>query len=236
MRPGAALAVLALAPLLLAAADPHGDTGPCSGAPGPADERIDLVHAEGQIVEEGEAIRWTLRFAQALPAPDTQGHPLRVDVVVRDPTLPAFSFRYYRDLNRIVRFDDVPRAPLQIVLIPEHGRNVFEGATVAGDTLTVEIPGRIIVGDPDLQGLVLRRLRWSAIARDEGTCDFLGTGAPSERLRFAPREPVPSFAPPTVVPPHGFSTRLRVALIAGAVLVLAIAIGGFVAVRRTRDG
>jgi hypothetical protein len=228
------LAALAVTPLLLAAADPRADTGPCSGSPGRGDERIDLVRADGTIVEDGAAIRWTLRFARPLPVPDRERKPLRVDIVIRDPSLPVVSFHYYRDLNRIVRFDDVPQPLLQIVLIPEHGANVFEGATVAGDTLTVEVPGRILVRDQDLKGLGLRRLRWSVIARDEGTCDLLGDGLPTRRLQIAPPGPVPSFAPPDTAQPGGFSTGLRAALIAGAVLVLGIAVGALAAVRRRR--
>ena len=237
MRRIAALAALAMTPLLLAAADPRGDTGPCSGNPGQGDERIDLVRAGGTIVEDGDAIRWTLRFARPLPVPDTERKPLRVDIVIRDPSLPTVSFHYYRDLNRIVRFDDVPQPLLQIVLIPEHGANVFEGATVAGDRLTVEVPGRIIVRDQDLKGLGLRRLRWSVIARDEGTCDFLGDGRPTHRLGIAPPEPAPSTPPPvTTSRGGGFSDGLRAALIAGAVLVLGIAVAALAAVRRRRDG
>jgi hypothetical protein len=233
----AALAVLAVLPVLLGAADPLGDTGPCAGGAGPGDDRIDLVHADGEIVEDGQAIRWILRFSRALPAPDTEGRPLRVDILIRDPALPVFSFRYYRDLNRIVRFDDVPQPLLQIVLIPEHGANVFQGATVVGDTLTVEVPGRILVRDQDLKGLGLRRLRWSVIARDERTCDFLGDGRPTQRLEVAPPEPASSFTPPATAPRGGgFSDGLRAALIAGAVLVLGIAVGALAAVRRRRDG
>jgi hypothetical protein len=236
MRRSAALAVLAVSPLLLAAADPRGDTGSCTGAPGPGDTRIDLVHADGAIVEDGDAIRWTIRFAHALPVPDTERLPLRVDIVIRDPTLPAFSFRYYADLNRIVRFDDVPQPLLAIVLIPEHGANVFDGATIIGDTLTAEVPGRLLVRDRDLKGLGLRRLRWSVIARDERTCDFLGDGRPTRRLLVAPAEPAPSFASPAGVPSRGSSGGLRTALIGGAVLVLAIAIGALALVRRSRGG
>jgi hypothetical protein len=238
VRRRAALAVLVTAPLLLAAADPRGDTGPCGGGAGQADERIDLVHADGEIVEDGQAIRWTLRFERPLPVPDTQGRPLRVDVVLRDPTVPVVSFpppyTYYRDLNRIVRFDDVPQPLLQIVLLPEHGANVFEGATVSGDTLTMEVPGRIIVRDQDLMGLGLRRLRWSVIARDEKSCDVLGDGRPTERLRLVPPEPAPSFSQSPAAPDAGFSDGLRAALIAGAVIVFGIAIGTFVALRRSR--
>jgi hypothetical protein len=234
VRRGAALAVLAVLPALLAAADPRGDTGPCVGGSGAGDERIDLVHADGTIVEDGDAIRWRIQFAHALPAPDTERLPLRVDIVIRDPTLPAFSFRYYEDLNRIVRFDDVPQPLLQIALIPEHGANVFEGATLTGGTLMVEVPGRLLVRDQDLKGLGLRRLRWSVIARDERTCDFLGDGRPTHRLQVAPPEPAPSLQPPPTAPGGGFSNGVRAALIGGAVLVLGIAIGALAVVRRSR--
>jgi hypothetical protein len=180
----AVLASLAvLSPLLLAARDPAGDVGPCPpGAGGTGDPRIDIVEARGEIVERGTALRFTIGFADAFEAPDGEGTPLRVDVVLRDPDVPTVSFRYYRDLNRIVRFDAVPDPALQIVLLPEEGANVSLGAVALGDTVTMTLPGRLVTRDADLEGLGLERLRWGVIARDEGDCDALGDGRPVERL------------------------------------------------------
>jgi hypothetical protein len=180
----AVLASLAvLSPLLLAAGDPVGDVGPCPpGAGGTGDPRIDIVEARGEIIERGTALRITIEFGDAFEAPDDEGTPLRVDVVLRDPNVPTVSFRYYRELNRIVRFDAVPDPALQIVLLPEEGANVSLGAVALGDTVTMTLPGRLVTRDADLEGLGLERMRWGVIARDEGDCDALGDGRPTERL------------------------------------------------------
>ena len=79
-----------LAPLLVAAADPAGDVGPCphvpaGHAPGTAP---DLVSATGEIVELGTSIRIVLRFDESLVVPDPNGRPFRIDVVLFDPDVP----------------------------------------------------------------------------------------------------------------------------------------------------
>jgi hypothetical protein len=179
----AALAALLAAPFLVAATDPRGDVGPCTrGRAGTRDARIDVVDARGEIVERGTALRFTVVFASPPEIPDREGRPFRVDVVLRDPELPTVSFRYYRDLNRIVRFDAVSDPLVQIVLLPERGANVFVGATLIGDTLTMTLPGRLVARDLDVEGLGLERLRWGLIVRDEADCDLLGGGRPSRRL------------------------------------------------------
>lgn len=183
MRRPILLVVAALSPLLLAASDPPGDVAPCPpGTPGEGDPRIDIVEARGEIVERGTALRFTIRFDEAFEAPDPEGTPLRVDVVLDDPKVPTVDFRYYHDLNRIVRFDAVEDPALQIVLLPEQGANVFLGAVALGDELTMTLPGRVVTRDGDLEGLGLERMRWSVIARDEDDCDALGDGRPTERL------------------------------------------------------
>lgn len=170
-------------PLLLAASDPAGDVGPCPpGSPGDGDPRIDILEASGEIIESGTALRFTVTFDGAFEAPDEEGTPLRVDVVLDDPKVPTVHFRYYRDLNRIVRFDAVPDPALQIVLLPERGANVSLGAVALGDTVTMTLPGRLVTRDMDLEGLELERMRWGVIARDERDCDALGDGRPTERL------------------------------------------------------
>ena len=184
MSRAAGLAVALLAPLLLAMTDPQGDLGVCE-AGFPSDGRaapIDIVEARGEIIERGMALRFTIVFADPLPVPDDDGRPLRVDVVLRDPDVPTMSFRYYRDLNRIVRFDAVPDPLLQVVLLPERGANIFVGATALGDTLTMTFPGRLITRDRDLEGLSLERIRWGVIARDDDACDVVGGGRPTLRL------------------------------------------------------
>jgi hypothetical protein len=202
----AALAAIALlAPLALGASDPRGDVGPCPpGGPAGGDPRIDILDARGEIVERGTALRFTIRFDDSFESPDGERSPLRVDVVLRDPAAPVVSFRYYRDLNRIVRFDAVADPALQIVLLPEQGANVFVGAVALGDTVTMTLPGRLVTRDADLEGLRLGRLRWGVIARDEAHCDALGDGAPTERLVVGEVAATPTQVPtvtPTVTPP-----------------------------------
>lgn len=205
MRRAAALVVALVSPLLLAATDPTGDVGPCPpGTPGDGDPRIDIVEARGEIIEQGLALRFTIVFARALEAPDEEGTPLRIDVVLHDPKVPTVDFRYYRDLNRIVRFDALPDPLLQIALLPEQGANRFPGAVALGDTLTMTLPGRLVTRDADLEGLGLEQMRWGVIARDEDDCDALGDGRPTERLVEA--SPTPTPAPTTSPTPDASPT------------------------------
>jgi len=187
--------VLALVPLLLgaSASDPRGDTASCRGGVAAPDPSIDLIGADAVATEGGSAVRFTVTFAASLRVPDTEGRPLRVDVLVRDPEALAVSFAYYRDVNRIVRFDAVGGADVAILLLPERGTNTFFGATVTGSVLTIELPGRLLTLDADLAGPALDRLRWSVVARDERTCDFVGDGRPT--FAVAPAEALPQASP-----------------------------------------
>lgn len=177
-------------PLLLgaSASDPTGDTVACRGKAPAGDEVIDLVGAEAHATEGGAAIRFTVTFAAPLPVPDREGRPLRVDVLVRDPDVPTVSFAYYRNVNRIVRFDAIDEPALTVLLLPERGSNSFFGARVEGARLILELPGRLLTRDVDLEGPALERLTWSVVARDEGTCDFLGAGRPTNSV--APAEAI----------------------------------------------
>ena len=195
MRAGGAgrLAALALAPFLIAASDPTGDVAGCrdgraAGAP-------DLVEARGTIEEEGTSARWELTFADPLEIPDRNGHPFRVDVAIRDPRVPVVSFAYFHRINRIVRVDATIEHPTGILLLPEHGANVFNPPIVEGRTMTIQIPGRQIAEEGDLTGTSpgLEQLRWTVIVRDGRACDFLGDGRATERL-------VPASDPPTATP------------------------------------
>jgi hypothetical protein len=174
---------MAVAALALSAADPAGDAELCRpGSPGPGDPP-DLLEAEGEIVESGTAVRWTLAFAEPLDVPDLEGRPFRIDVLVRDPSVPSLGIAYYRELNRIVRFDALQQLGLEILLLPERGQNVFAAVSVNGPKLTMQIPGRMITRDLDLAGLPLEDLRWTVVVRDEHRCDVLGSFRPNLRLR-----------------------------------------------------
>jgi len=174
----AVAAILVLVPLTLAAADPDGDVRPCRvAAPGPG-APPDLVAGSGTVVEEGSSAEWTLRFARPLVVPDREGHPFRVDILINDPSAPAMNVAYYRDLNRIVRYDAVLEQGVVILLLPERAQNVFLGGTVDGDELTIQIPGRQITRDLDLEGVPIQDLTWTAVVRDGHRCDVLGSFRP----------------------------------------------------------
>ena len=99
--------------------------GAGSGAP-------DLVDVRGEIVELGTSARWVLTFAEPLMVPDAEGRPFRVDVAIRDPDVPAHSFAYYRNVNRLVRVDATIDHPTEIYLLPERGTNVFNPPIIEG--------------------------------------------------------------------------------------------------------
>jgi hypothetical protein len=184
MRAGGArrLALLAVVPFLVAATDPEGDVAGCTGGAGSG--APDLVDVRGEIVELGTSARWELRFAEPLVVPDAEGRPFRVDIAIRDPDVPADSFAYYRNVNRLVRVDATIEHGTQIYLLPERGSNVFNPPIIEGSTMTIQVPGRTLSADEDLTGTSpgLEALRWTVIVRDEGACDFLGDGRPVERL------------------------------------------------------
>lgn len=188
MRAGAArhLTLLALAPILVAASDPQGDVAGCRGGDGSG--APDLIRAEGHIVELGTSARWTLTFADPLAVPDAAGRPFRVDIAIRDPEVPALSFAYYRNVNRLVRVDATVEHETEIYLLPERGANVFNPPVIEGTTMTIQVPGRTLSADEDLTGTSpgLEALRWTVIVRDERACDFLGDGRPTERLVTEP--------------------------------------------------
>src|SRR5215211_6469917 len=193
--PAARWALIVAAPLLLAAADPPGDLTGCRDGPGA--DAPDLVEARGEIVEEGTSARWTLTFAEPLEVPDRDGRPFRVDVAIRDPDVPALSFAYFRDVNRIVRIDATVEHPTRILLLAEGGTNVFNPPLVDGPTMTIQVPGRILSADEDLTGTSpgLGSLGWTVIVRKGGTCDFLGDGRPTQRMVPGRETPPP---PPRV--------------------------------------
>ncbi len=181
-----AAAVLLVAPLLLAAADPPGDVGPCPRVPTRNDLTAapDLVQARGEIVELGTSIRFTLRFAEPLVVPDLDGRPFRIDVVLLDPDVPAVDAGLYRNLNRILRYDAVPDAVTTTLLVPEAGLSRFLPPTIDGETFVLQVPGRTVVADEDETGTSpgLGQVRWGVVVRDEGSCDLLGNGRPTEPL------------------------------------------------------
>jgi hypothetical protein len=229
-----AVALVALTPLMIAAADPRGDAVRCTGVAG-GGHPPDLVEAVGWLGEEGSSAVWRLTFARPLTVPDPEEPAFRVDILVHDPTIPALSFDDYRHVNRIVRFDATAKdAPLTLLFLPEGGSAPFNPPIVDGRTLTIQVPGRLLLGEDRFGKVDLTRLRWSVVVRDGGRCDLLGDGVPTLRMAAVPPpspSPTGSGVPSATPAPSG--SGVAVVGIA-AIVVAALALVSLVAIRRRR--
>jgi len=89
--------------------------------------------------------------------------------------------------------------------------------------MTIQVPGRILSADEDLTGTSpgIERVRWSVIVRDEGSCDFLGSGRPSERMILVEAKVGPSPVAAHAEDSSGSSGIPRGAMWLGAALLLA---------------
>jgi hypothetical protein len=229
-----AVALVAVAPLMIAAADPRADAVRCTGVAG-GGHPPDLVGAVGWLGEEGSSAVWRLSFARPLTVPDPEEPAFRVDILVHDPTIPALSFDDYRRVNRIVRFDATAKdAPLTLLFLPEGGSAPFNPPIVDGRTLTIQVPGRLLLGEDRFGEVDLTRLRWSVVVRDGGRCDLLGDGIPTLRMATVPpptSSPNGSGVPSATPAPSG--SGVAVVGIA-AIVVAALALVSLVAIRRRR--
>ena len=230
----AALALILLLPLTLAFADPQGDAVRCKGVRGPG-HPPDLVRALGWLGEEGSSAVWQLSFDRPLVVPDPEEPAFRIDVLVRDPRIPTMSLGDYRRVNRIVRFDATARnARLTLLFLPEGGSAFFNPPILEGRSITIEVPGRLLLGEDQFGKVDLTRLRWSVVVRDGGRCDLLGNGIPSHRMATVPppaSSPTASAVPSTMPAPSASSAPV-VGVVAVAVAGLAIL--SFFALRRRR--
>ena len=234
-RRAAAFAIALLLPLSLAAADPRGDTVPCAGTHGPGDPP-DLVAAVGRVSEGGSSALWRLTFARPLRVPDPSDPPYRVDVVIHDPKVPAVTYGTYRDFNRIVRWDATgAHAQVQLLFITEGGSTVFDPPVIDGTTMTIEMPGRLLLGADEFGPSAMQRLRWTAVVRDGGRCDLLGNGEPTNRLVGAASPPATPPPPTGTAEPVAAGSGSDVATIAIVIAIVA-AVGGIAAaaLRRRR--
>jgi len=230
----AALALILLLPLTLAFADPRGDAVRCKGVRGPG-HPPDLVRALGWLGEEGSSAVWQLSFDRPLVVPDPEEPAFRIDVLVRDPRIPTMSVGDYRRVNRIVRFDATARnARLTLLFLPEGGSAFFNPPILEGRSITIEVPGRLLLGEDQFGKVDLTRLRWSVVVRDGGRCDLLGNGIPSHRMATVPpptSAPTASAVPSTMPAPSASSAPV-VGVVAIAVAGLAIL--SFLVLRRRR--
>jgi hypothetical protein len=229
----AAVALCALVPFSLAAADPPGDAVACRGTHGSGDPP-DLIAATGRASEEGSAALWRLTFAEPLRVPDPVDPPFRVDVVIRDPKVPAVSFGDYRDFNRIIRFDATRAdARLEMLFIPEGGHALFDPPMIDGDTMTIEMPGRLLLGADEFGPAAMQRLRWTVVVRDGGRCDVLGDGAPTLRLS-SESAASPSAAPTTTSIGDTSEGGRDTPLVLAAILSIGAIVIGAIVLRRRR--
>jgi hypothetical protein len=236
----ATLAIVVLAPLLLAASDPAGDTGPCSGQGTAPGNPPDLVSVFGWRGEDGTSAVWRFTFASPLEVPDPAPPAFRVDVLVRDPTIPTVSFAYrglrYREVNRIVRFDATSREQtLQLLFLPEGGATTFNPPTVNGTSMVIQVPGRLLLGEvgDDLAAVDLTKMRWTVVVRDLGSCDVLGGGSPWLPLGDGP--PDDSISPAPVVAAGGAGPASSIPpLVAILVVAAVVASGAALLVARSR--
>jgi len=230
----AALALILLLPLTLAFADPRGDAVRCKGVRGPG-HPPDLVRALGWLGEEGSSAVWQLSFDRPLVVPDPEEPAFRIDVLVRDPRIPTMSLGDYRRVNRIVRFDATARnARLTLLFLPEGGSAFFNPPILEGRTLTIQVPGRLLLGEDQFGKVDLTRLRWSVVVRDGGRCDLLGNGVPSLRMASAapsPSSPTASAVPSTTPAPSASSSPV---VGVAAIAVAALAVLTLFALRRRR--
>jgi hypothetical protein len=191
VRRAAALALAAAVPLLMAARDPTGDVVTCGGGTPVADPAADVVAVDGQAAELGTAAVWRITFARPLPVPDHQGAPLRVDVLVRDPLIAPVTRGDERGMNRIVRWTDTGTTALEDVLwVYERNATTFNPPAIDGRTVTITVPGRILLGEAENGTEFVGRARWSVLVRDGNACDRVG-----DVPRFALEQVVASPSP-----------------------------------------
>jgi hypothetical protein len=148
--------------------------------------------------------------------------------------VPALSFGYFRNINRLVRVDATVEHPTEIYLLPERASNVFNPPAIEGTSMTIQVPGRTLSDDEDLTGTSpgLEALRWTVIVRDGRGCDFLGEGQPTQRFATQPSASQSRESSSEPEPPSDGSGLSPWWMGAGAALAL-LSIGAYV-VRRAR--
>jgi hypothetical protein len=190
----AALALVAVVPMLLAARDPKGDVVDCGTGGSVTDPTADVVAVEGQAAELGTAAVWRVTFAEPVPVPDRTRAPLRIDVLVRDPLIAPVTRGDERGMNRIVRWDDTSADATENVLwVYEGNETAFNPPAIDGRTVTITVPGRILLGEAENGTEFVGRARWSVLVRDGDACDRVGE-APTYRLEQVASSPSPTIS------------------------------------------
>jgi hypothetical protein len=192
VRRAGALALIAVLPLVMAARDPKGDVVDCASGAAVSDATADVVAAQGEAAELGTAAVWRITFAKRLPVPDHDGVPLRIDVLVRDPLIAPVTLGDEHGMNRIVRWDDTgPEALENVMWVYERSATTFNPPAIDGRTVTVTVPGRILLGEAENGTEYVQRARWSVLVRDGNACDRVGD-VPRYSLQRAEAAPSPT--------------------------------------------
>src|SRR4029077_9224616 len=108
------------------------------------------------------------------------------------------------------------KSPPAGVIVPGGGAAPSNPPIVDGRTLTIQVPGRLLLGEDRFGKVDLTRLRWSVVVRDGGRCALLGDGAPTLRMAAAP--PPTGSGAPSATPASSGSN-----VVAVAVAVIAVA-------------
>jgi hypothetical protein len=196
VRRAAALALVAVVPLLMAARDPKGDVVDCVSGAAVSDPAADVVAVQGEAAELGTAAVWRITSSKPLAVPDHDGAPLRIDILVRDPLIAPVSLGDEHGMNRIVRWDDTaPDALENVMWVYERSATTFNPPTIDGRTVTVTVPGRILLGEAENGTELVQRARWSVLVRDGNACDRVGA-APRYALQTVDASPSPTAAHP----------------------------------------
>jgi hypothetical protein len=188
---------------------------------------LDVASAQGSLIEDATALEFLVRFHGRPVAPDPRDPAFRIDIVLRDPRVPTFSFGPYRDVNRIIRFDATDPPRVAILLLAEQAISQPSTYAFEDGSLRLTVAGRLLGTEENLENVALEPLRWNVVAREGESCDWLGSGRPVLRLtRPGPPDPTapdPSPSGPTPPPEsEGFPWAVALGLVPAAGAALAI--------------
>jgi hypothetical protein len=232
------LAVVVL-PLLLGAEDPRSDLARCGSGAATDRPGLDIVEATGELIEDGAALAFTVTLAE--PPDPTLDLPLRIDILLRDPRLPALDLRAYKDINRILRYEETETVRGIIFLLPETALSQPSTFNFTEGVLRLTVAARQLQLDEDLGGVDQRPVRWTVATRLGTVCDRLGNGRATHPLVEAAPSPTatppPTSGPVTSPPPQaeeadgGGFPWIAVAVGAGAGVALILMVAAAAMVR-----
>jgi hypothetical protein len=231
----AVLALVAVVPMLVAARDPRGDVVSCGVGTAVPGATGDVVAVDGQAAELGTAAVWRITFARPIAVPDRAGAPLRIDVLVRDPLIAPVTRGDERGMNRIVRWNDTGAdATEEVMWVYERTSTSFNPPVIDGRTVTITVPGRILLGEAENGTEGVGRARWSVVVRDGDACARVGD-VPASRLRHVVASPSPTVShlipsrSAAATPPDAGS---RAGWTITVILLLAVTVIPFILLRR----